>query len=368
MRLILSTGVILAHSYEVVAGEKVALIVCWTGWPRPFVALILPMFFALSGFLVAGSLERNKSIISFLGLRIIRLVPALSVEVTLSALILGPLFTGSTLYDYYSNPQFFHYFANIFGDIHYVLPGVFENNPLPDTVNSQLWTIPFELKCYGLLTLIACFGLFGPKRILLVSALSLYLIIIGHMLKHYRVDPPVLPQTFAGALLVVCFLCGVTMYRWRSYLPYNGYLAILSAVLTIVTMLVPVYGDFLTPVPATYLTVYLGLLNPPRRTKLLSGDYSYGMYLYGYPIQQAFTSFGNWTHLWVLNFIVCWPLSLGVAVLSWHFVEKPAFSLKILLYKIETLALSVKLFLWYSERVFVAHRTTIRIRDGALRS
>ena len=112
MRLALATGVIWLHSIEVADGMRAALAV-WGSWGRPFVAVILPMFFALSGFLVAGSLQRNKSLISFLGLRVIRLVPALFVEVTLSAIILGPIFTEYKLISYFSYKEFFEYFLNI---------------------------------------------------------------------------------------------------------------------------------------------------------------------------------------------------------------------------------------------------------------
>ena len=61
------------------------------------------MFFCLSGFLVAGSLERCRTPISFAGLRIFRIFPALVVEVLLSALILGPLLTHYSLKMYFMN-------------------------------------------------------------------------------------------------------------------------------------------------------------------------------------------------------------------------------------------------------------------------
>src|ERR1700712_2196271 len=91
IRLGLSVAVILFHSFTVsygVSGEGVL----WN-WPLgPLSFSIVPAFFALSGFLVAGSLQRND-LASFLTLRAIRIFPALFVEVVLSALILGPLFT-----------------------------------------------------------------------------------------------------------------------------------------------------------------------------------------------------------------------------------------------------------------------------------
>jgi peptidoglycan/LPS O-acetylase OafA/YrhL len=165
MRLILASAVILTHSF-MVTGTSAQAVALWYSDYRAVFGLILPMFFALSGFLVAGSLERNKSLVSFLGLRAIRLVPALALEVTLSALILGPLLTTMQLHDYFISPLFSHYFLNIIGDIHYHLPGLFNKNPVGSKVNSQLWTIPFELLCYISLAFIAFLGIAARRNML----------------------------------------------------------------------------------------------------------------------------------------------------------------------------------------------------------
>src|ERR1700722_8219950 len=54
------------------------------GWQRPIFMAMVPMFFALSGFLVASSAFRTKSIRIFLAFRFLRIFPALATEVTLS--------------------------------------------------------------------------------------------------------------------------------------------------------------------------------------------------------------------------------------------------------------------------------------------
>ena len=82
---------------------------------------MVPAFFALSGFLVTGSALRLRATVPFLTFRFLRILPALFVEVTLSALVLGPLFTRLPLAHYFSDPQFMRYFGNIAGT-HHVLP------------------------------------------------------------------------------------------------------------------------------------------------------------------------------------------------------------------------------------------------------
>ena len=128
-----------------------------TGLGRPITLSYLPMFFALSGFLVTGSALRTGRLIPFLGLRVLRLLPALLVEVTLSAIILGATFTQLPLSEYYASPMFWSYFLNIVGDIHLFLPEVFNNNNT-DIVNSNLWTLPWELQCYIVMSVMIVTG------------------------------------------------------------------------------------------------------------------------------------------------------------------------------------------------------------------
>ncbi len=80
--------------------------------------------------------------------------------------------------------------------------------------------------------------------------------------------------------------------------------------------------------PAAYVTIYLGLLNPYKISLLSKGDYSYGLYLYGFPIQQALASMGPEVHHWWLNPLLAWPCALAVAIVSWKFIESPALSLR----------------------------------------
>lgn len=142
MRIVLALSVICWHSLLISYGTDATAGV-WGRVLQPLSLLIVPMFFALSGFLVAGSLERSKSLVGFLGLRVFRIMPALAVEVLLSALILGPLLTTASLGSYFADPVLHSYFWNILGDIHYKLPGLFQQNPT-DLVNGQLWTVPYQ--------------------------------------------------------------------------------------------------------------------------------------------------------------------------------------------------------------------------------
>jgi len=333
MRIALAASIIGLHSTNVTLGLGRALEIQST--LRIGVAMILALFFALSGFLVTASLLRCKSLISFLGLRVLRIGPALAVETTLSAIIIGSVFTELPLAQYLADPKFHAYFLNIVGDIHYELPGVFLHNPLPDLVNAQLWTVPYELWCYVILALLAvltiCFNRVAFLGFMVIAQIGLIVYDI------YRWDE--VPIQLRPHLLVFCFLAGVGFYLWRDKVPFNRTVCLLALVLCAAGMATG-RGDALAPVPAAYVACYLGLMNPPRSWIVSSGDYSYGLYLYGFVIQQCVAAFGPPVQHWYLNLLISLPLAFGVAVASWHLVEKRALRLRAQVESLEAAVLS----------------------------
>jgi peptidoglycan/LPS O-acetylase OafA/YrhL len=262
----------------------------------------------------------------FLGLRIIRIFPALSVEVIISALVLGPIFTHFSLYEYFSNSMFWAYFLNVVGDVHFVLPGVFSNNPHPNVVNGQLWTVPYELYCYITLTLIALAGAVTRPWLVPAGAAS---ISVAHIIQHlvrFGEWPSFVTGPVVGVMLVVCFLLGVTIFLYRYRLRFNSAMGLGALATSMLCVSWIPFGDYLAPWVVAYATVYLGLLNPPRNVAIRGADYSYGLFLYGYPIQQAIAGSGPWGRVWGVNFALTLTVGLLCAGFSWRFVEAPALS------------------------------------------
>jgi peptidoglycan/LPS O-acetylase OafA/YrhL len=324
LRILLSVSIICWHSISTSYGSQFEL----TIWRSPLGVLMhftLPMFFVLSGFLVAASLDRCDTLISFFGLRILRIVPALAVEITLSALVLGPILTTKDLQSYFTSQEFFVYFLNMVGYIHYYLPGVFLANIVPRTVNAQLWTIPFELQCYLALGALSVVGIVNKKGgILLVTVIAAQGVWVLHALKQGDDGSS---GGASGAVLVLCFLVGLLIHIYRDKIRLSKTMFVSMVALALLLSSLP-HGSSYLAFPVGYITVFLGLLNPSKPKFLAAGDYSYGLYLYGFPIQQAFSSLGPAMHHWWINIIASLPCALGVAVLSWHFVERPALGLR----------------------------------------
>jgi peptidoglycan/LPS O-acetylase OafA/YrhL len=296
-----------------------------------FALMLVPMFFALSGFLVTGSAYRTKTVTRFLAFRAIRIVPALFVEVSLSALLLGPILTIVPLSKYFSDPQFYEYFGNIIGRVRYSLPGLFLSNPYAGIVNGNLWTLPAEFYCYLIIGTLMVLGvLFRPAvfSVILSLALTVFIVFEGWFRDNSASDV----QHYT-ATAVVFFFCGSLFFQKKELVPLNKWLFLFCAGLVYVSVVsTPTihrwleYGNLIA---LTYFTVYIGFLALPRIPVLLSGDYSYGMYLYGFPIEQSLVAIFDPLRghpFYLLGAAL--PLTMIFAMLSWHFFEEPAMALK----------------------------------------
>jgi peptidoglycan/LPS O-acetylase OafA/YrhL len=289
-----------------------------------FANILLPMFFALSGFLVTGSAFRTKSLRSFLTFRCLRIVPALFTEVFLSAIFLGPLLTVYPLNQYFFDQKFFAYFGNIVGRVRYELPGLFLSNPWPEVVNGNLWTLPPEFYCYLIIAAMIISGLLFHRLVFsILFVITTCVLIISNLYFGFE------EGLRSSPLIVYYFFCGCFMYHWREHLPFNLGLFVLSVA--------AVYYHFVSadryilvfPFFVAYVTIYLGLVKFPRIALFQRGDYSYGIYLYGFPIAQALVVVFPQLRghgIWVI--LTTFTATFAFAAASWHLVEKPTLSLK----------------------------------------
>ena len=107
------------------------------------------IFFIISGYLIAQSLEHSQGVIDYLWKRVLRLFPGLIVVVCLTVFVVGPLFTNLSFKEYFYAPATWNYLKTILiFRTGIKLPGVFQNNPYNSNVNGSLWTLAYEFSCY----------------------------------------------------------------------------------------------------------------------------------------------------------------------------------------------------------------------------
>ncbi len=344
LRHALAIIIIIFHSYAIVVGlninaaEHKGAVAAYTSQLtmaqfvvellRPGLFSLVGAFFVLSGFLVFGSAVRVRDVKPFLALRLLRIAPALMTEVTLSALVLGPLVTTLSLGLYFSDPKFWTYFLNIVGMVHFELPGVFQTNPFPNIVNINLWTLPPEFYCYALLAVLMWMF---RNRLPLAAIIAAMGGFVWFGVGELVFDVPVRANTtrYTVSYIVYLFALGAAFMalssRVRFSLPF-----FVAAVISYYALTLFRISDVAASIPLAYVTVYLGCCSFRWFDNMLKSDLSYGLYLYGFPISQALM-FVLMPHMQGLGAVsrvaviasLSIILTLLFAKLSWMFVEKP---------------------------------------------
>jgi peptidoglycan/LPS O-acetylase OafA/YrhL len=274
------------------------------------------VFFALSGFFVAASYERSNSSISFLTARAARLFPGLAISLVLVVFVLGPAVTNLGFVDYFMAPNTASFlFQNLSLLVpQYTLPGVFTDLPYP-TVEGSIWTLAHEVACY------ICVFILGITGVLF-SRLSLFIALIGYFSFYAAVDV-FHPRIEQFQTLSLPFVLGVILWVWRDWitlsLPILGMLVLLAWLGRETDLAYP-----MTVLTLTYGVFWLGYApSGAIRTFNRLGDYSYGIYIYAFPLQ------GLVVWIWgpvgpQLNILLSLPMVLLCAVASWHIIERPA--------------------------------------------
>lgn len=326
LRLVLSVIILLWHTVYVCYGRYSEMYdLVWTHpVVQPVLRAILPMFFFLGGFLVTGSAYRVRKTSRFLMYRVLRIVPALLVEVSLSALLLGAVLTTLPLSAYFTHVDFYKYFLNIIGFVHFYLPGVFGDHP-SNVVNINLWTLPPDFRSYAIMAVLMASGIAFNRKLLWAVCLlgHAFLLILMPLALNWGDSGTVFVKPF---MLIYSFLLGVICYVFADRIPINKKFLWLS----VLGLLFFEWGPttLLGIWSACYLTLCIGFMNLEKFPLVKRGDYSYGVYLYGFPIKQALWHYIPAVREWWILFLVALPLTLIFSILSWHYIEKPFLGLK----------------------------------------
>lgn len=298
----------------------------WIGVPLSVYAV--DGFLFLSGFLVYPSLIRRNDMSAFLLARLAGLWPALLVSV-IGTVLVGAVLTDVGLAQYLRGPTLRFLLGNIsFVASSYTLTGVSCGAELCN-VNGSLWTLPWEARCYVVLAALLFVGLAKPRwMIRLVLPATVVLALAWHWpgvqdLVRRTGGNGIAYQLEMWDRLWTLFAAGIAASLFRDRIRLSWWI---FTGLLIVNLMAPALG-----VELHVRTIFIGYAVPcagflTARNGPVSGhwpDYSYSMYIYAFPVMMALAA--------LLPTIPCLLLALANAavtlpraMLSWHFIEKPA--------------------------------------------
>ena len=322
IRFVLAWMVIFAHSFALqpVPGINMPLGFLLQGSTTTG-QMAVDGFFAISGFLVAGSLV-NRGLIDYTLSRALRLLPALIVCVFLTVFLLGPMVTSLPLAEYFSSMETYRYLKNAlaFPSTVFTLPGVFEANAIVG-VNGSLWSIPYEVRCYVALGVAGLLGVPGSKM-----RGNVLVTVVAFLLLLSYVDPELLGilQHVSSALL--CFAIGVLFYINQDHIVLDGRLA-LATLMVLYLSFGQNWFRFVYPLGWTYILFYLAYRTPFLNIDEKIGDCSYGIYIYAFPLQQLIAYLMP-TGTPYTNMVITTAAVIPLALISWKLIEKPALGMK----------------------------------------
>jgi peptidoglycan/LPS O-acetylase OafA/YrhL len=314
LRFVAAAAIVFTHAYALRLGFV------GIGLTDPILLVgqaALAALLVTSGYLITSSWVSTSSAKRFVWKRFLRVVPALIPMIFFTLFIIGPLMTTLPLGEYFSALFSTAGLATVpfFEDGSVI--GLFQINPWT-YVNGPLWTIPVEVVMYGVVAVLGIAGLL--RRWGVIPTLAA----INALIWLVWFDDPVMSKVRYS----LYFLIGAYLYIHRKQIPYHPAIAGALLVVLGLSTLTP-YSAVAGMVCIPYLTIYAAYLPVPfLNTFGRAGDFSYGTYIYHYPIQQTLIqATGNMLSLpalFGLSFLATFPLAL----LSWHVVEKRALAAK----------------------------------------
>lgn len=291
--------------------------------------LAVYIFFIISGYVIARSWDHKPIFINFIRNRFLRIFPALLLCYLVMIFLCGPFLSTFPIRDYLKDSMTWTYFNNIFlylVPFQFNLPGVFLNNPT-QFVNGALWTLPIEFFFYILFAIVASFVKLKHKVIwvLLFFAGIIFstnnyaqTLIFGKLFFQMELRHIVSFAPF--------FSSGVLLYLHRQLLPKPGsrshHLIIMTA---IILLLAGTYFSsfILYSISLPVIVVLFAFSKIPAKYRILRylGNFSYGMYLYGWFSQQLVIQIVGIQVNIYSSFMITLVVSLIFGVVSWYLLE-----------------------------------------------
>lgn len=322
IRILAAFAVLFSHSFAIATGSADAEPLRLT-YGLTWGDIAVNIFFVTSGFLVTSSLLGRRSATAFIWARVLRIFPALWVMLLVTVFGLGLLLTTQSAATYLHQHQTWYYFSKnaiLFRGIVYRLPGV------NGVINGSLWSLSPEVHMYAALLafwLLAALAGRYRARALSVAIVLTTLLSGAWYLYHGQFEPlDNVPR------LTYMFFTGASFYVLRDAIALRKAPCILLLAAIAASLLHRVALFFVLNLSLPYILMYAAYaISGPIRAFNRLGDYSYGIYIYAFPVQTALCFFVHGISIPALMASSA-VITTTLAVLSWHLIEKRALVLK----------------------------------------
>jgi len=323
LRIFAASSVLISHAYPISIGP---------GTPEPLDyvlgmnlgTLAVLTFFAISGYFISQSFDRNRSILDFALARALRIYPGLLAVLMLTVFVLGSVFTKVGLASFFSDRETLLYIPRnlLLWPLQYELPGVFGDNAYPRAINGSLWTLAYEVACYAMVAVVGTFGLaLNHRRFASFLVVCAVCYIAAFPLLRSNYDHLTILRNIH--LLALPFVIGMALFQFRKQVPLRFPIMLVLGAASAISYGSPWFHELFV-LTWSYSVLYLGFLQyKPLLAYNRLGDYSYGTYIYGFPMEQVIAALYKGCSPLVLMTLSL-PLTLLFAIFSWHCIEERA--------------------------------------------
>jgi peptidoglycan/LPS O-acetylase OafA/YrhL len=333
VRLLLASSVIYSHSYfithDLIEADDLSKALGATVG-----SYAVEGFFFLSGFLVYPSLLRLRKPLAFARARLFRLWPGLAFA-TFVTVLGGLLVTTTPMASYFTGDTLNSILYTLsFTKSFFFLNGV-ECFSAKCAINGSLWSLPFEVRCYFILFLLGVLRLaFNATLMRLTIVLSLLIAVVLDfpILRHLiaiHTSNSIVFLVYSLQRLWILFSLGIWSFIDRDRIHLSWWILLLL----LICQLVAVHENMIFALQSRavligYAVLCFGILTAKRGSWSASWpDYSYGSYLFGWPVMLVVYYGLAVRNVYILSLVTLFG-SLAMAAISWHFIEKPALSWK----------------------------------------
>jgi peptidoglycan/LPS O-acetylase OafA/YrhL len=340
IRFIAASLVLFGHCYPMTdRGTYDYITIASTGiFPTAHMGVCI--FFIVSGYLISQSLQNSKTLINFFWRRFLRIYPALIIALLFCIFVVGPICTVLPLKSYFTSYETYRFFKwlKLYPFIYNTLPGVFQSLPEKDNINGSLWTLPYEITMYLSLMILGYFNLF-KKRFFVLFIYILSFPIVYYALFYVNISKliPILHLSLVSTLeFGSFFFAGVILFLFKDKVVYKF--------IYFVFMIIVWFGfgfwdltrndhfiKIISLIALPYMVMYLANLKGKLNRFGEIGDFSYGIYIYAFPVQQMLVySYG--TEISIIKlFLMSFSITLTLSIFSWYLIEEKALRLKSLI-------------------------------------
>ncbi len=329
IRLAAAVAVVFGHSWHLSLGPDAAAPL------EPVLGLgvhelAVHVFFFLSGLLITQSAKRHADRPArFAFARFKRIFPALVAHALILPVAL--LAFGVVGFDQLGGLCVYSARLMTILFVEFTLPGAFAGNPFPEAINGSIWSLRHEVIVYALAGGAAVLGVFksGLRAAAFLGAMLAW-IITAHMIAD-QAHSGLAFIVAEGRWVMTSFLIGAASHflaRWIR-LRLDLLAAFWSVAAAGLLFAPPMFATHLVLAAICYTTLIAAFLGRPAGG--MSSDISYGVYIYGWPVQQLVVT--GWIALTgtapdpITLFAAAIAPLAAIASLSWRLIERPALHL-----------------------------------------